>query len=55
MEYHIDFMHVESSLNPWNKSHLIMVLSSVQLLSRVWLSGTPWTTGRQASLSITNF
>ena len=28
--------------------------SSVQLLSRVWLFGTPWTTARQASLSITN-
>ena len=29
-------------------------LSSVQLLSRVWLFAIPWTTGRQASLSITN-
>ena len=28
--------------------------NSVQSLSRVWLSATPWTTGRQASLSITN-
>ena len=28
--------------------------SSVQLLSHVWLSATPWTTARQASLSITN-
>ena len=28
--------------------------SSVQLLSRVWLFATPWTTARQASLSITN-
>ena len=28
--------------------------SSVQLLSRVWLSATPWTAARQASLSITN-
>ena len=28
--------------------------SSVQLLSRVWLFVTPWTTARQASLSITN-
>ena len=27
---------------------------SVQLLSRVWLFVTPWTTARQASLSITN-
>ena len=28
--------------------------SSVQLLSCVWLFVTPWTAGRQASLSITN-
>ena len=28
--------------------------SSVQLLSRVWLFATPWSTARQASLSITN-
>ena len=28
--------------------------SSVQLLSRVWLSATPWTAKHQASLSITN-
>ena len=27
---------------------------SVQLLSHVWLSATPWTAARQASLSITN-
>ena len=27
---------------------------SVQLLSHVWLSATPWITARQASLSITN-
>ena len=31
-----------------------MVISSVQSLSRVWLSETPWTTTHQASLSITN-
>ena len=30
------------------------ILSSVQLLSRVWLFATPWITARQASLSITN-
>ena len=29
-------------------------MCSVQLLSHVWLSGTPWTAARQASLSITN-
>jgi len=31
-----------------------LIFSSVQLLSRVWLFATPWTTARQASLSITN-
>ena len=30
------------------------MISSVQLLSRVWLFATPWTAARQASLSITN-
>ena len=29
-------------------------ISSVQLLSRVWLSATPWTAALQASLSVTN-
>ena len=31
-----------------------MAISSVQLLSRVWLFSTPWITACQASLSITN-
>ena len=30
------------------------MISSVQLLSHVWLFATPWITARQASLSITN-
>ena len=33
---------------------IIREFSSVQLLSRVWLFTTPWTTACQASLSITN-
>ena len=33
---------------------LLTWISSVQLLSRVWLFATPWTTACQASLSITN-
>ena len=32
----------------------LLQFSSVQLLSRVWLFATPWTTAHQASLSITN-
>ena len=35
-------------------STLRLQFSSVQLLSRVWLFVTPWTTACQASLSITN-
>ena len=35
-------------------SKRVIQFSSVQLLSRVWLSVTPWITARQASLSITN-
>ena len=33
---------------------LLKWISSVQLLSRVWLFGTPWNAACQASLSITN-
>ena len=37
------------------KSHSsVYYFSSVQLLSHVWLSATPWTAACQASLSITN-
>ena len=32
----------------------LMIMSSVQSLSSVWLFVTPWITARQASLSITN-
>ena len=35
-------------------STLLLIFSSVQLLSHVWLFATPWTAVRQASLSITN-
>ena len=35
------------------KSGKTCQVSSVQLLSRVWLFATPWTAARQASLSIT--
>ena len=34
--------------------HGQVLLSSVQLLSCVWLFATPWTSARQASLSVTN-
>ena len=38
----------------WGQEFLSIQFSSVQLLSRVRLFATPWTTARQASLSITN-
>ena len=41
-------------LRDFTMSHCLDSVSSVQLLSRVWLFATPWTTARQASLSITN-
>ena len=37
------------------KSFLFLQFSSVQSLSRVQLSATPWTAAHQASLSITNY
>ena len=43
---------VQTPLQLW--SHIWPQFSSVQSLSRVWLFATPWTTARQASLSITN-
>ena len=46
----------ELKINDNNNKHTVnnKSFSSVQLLSRVWLFATPWTTARQASLSITN-
>ena len=35
-------------------SAVLVIVQSVQLLSRVWLFATPWTAARQASPSITN-
>ena len=50
-------MHTTLPLAPSAKtelSHLKLVFSSVQSLSRVQLFVTPWIAARQASLSITN-
>ena len=40
--------------NSFPRNTQFIQFSSVQSLSRVWLFATPWTTARQASLSITN-
>ena len=49
-------IHVLSCIHLTNDSlnSYIIHFSSVQLLSHVWLFETPWTTAREASLSITN-
>ena len=44
----------EVSQREKDKYMVLLQFSSVQSLSRVWLSVTPWTMARQASLSITN-
>ena len=41
-------------LNSYQAVSALFQFSSVQLLSHVWLFATPWTTARQASLSITS-
>ena len=46
-------VHRNEHTNIYMSIH-IYTFRSVQLLSRVWLFETPWTTVRQASLSITN-
>ena len=47
------FLHDTQSTNDQSKNQHVG-FSSVQLLSRVQLLATPWTTARQATLSITN-
>ena len=48
-------LQVKSKGNKWQwKPDNSKPISSVQLLSHVWLFATPWTTACQASLSITN-
>ena len=44
----------EFSIRSIHQSALFICISSVQSLSRVRLSATPWLSARQASLSITN-
>ena len=43
-----------SQVPPPREVFLLLLISSVQSLSRVWHFATPWTEARQASLSITN-
>ena len=46
--------HLEQYPDLWRAKREGIYVSSVQLLSLVWLFETPWTATRQASLSITN-
>ena len=48
-----DLQNQPQTIRKWQKEH-IYKFSSVQSLSRVQLFATPWTTARQASLSINN-
>ena len=43
-----------SEIKQTQKDNYCMTLSSVQVLSRVWLFATPWTAACQASLPMTN-
>ena len=50
---HLSQIHSHQHAYPFYFSFQFQ-FNSVQLLGRVWLFVTPWTTARQASLSITN-
>ena len=52
--FHNYFKGEISGLAKKNITHIVKLISSVQLFSRIWLFATPWTAVRQASLSITN-
>ena len=52
--FHNYFKGEISGLAKKNPTHIVKLISSVQLFSHVWLFATPWTAVRQASLSITN-
>ena len=52
--FHNYFTGEISGLAKKNLTHIVKLISSVQLFSRVWLFATPWTAACQASLSITN-
>ena len=51
---HFPFLSYLPTTHAYNYTHTQRYISSVQSLSRVRLFTTPWTTARQASLSITN-
>ena len=51
---HVEMLWIYFSLNSHSLPFKVLLISSVQFLSRVWFFVTPWTAARQASLSITN-
>ena len=50
----MQYQYTDTTVNTKYLILLLVQFSSVQSLSCVWLFATPWTTARQASLSITN-
>ena len=48
------YMHKHTHMCMLYVLHISLYISSVQLLSHVWLFVAPWTAGCKASLSITN-
>ena len=51
--FFLSFFYLSLSF-PLPLRYILLVFSSVQSLSRVWLFVTPWTAARQSSLSIIN-
>ena len=49
--FHNYFKGEISGLAKKNLTHIVKLISSVQLFSCIWLFATPWTAARQASLS----
>ena len=51
---HVKMLWIYFSLNSHSLPFKVLLISSVQFLSRVWFFVTPWTAACQASLSMTN-
>ena len=54
--HRVGILRMTENIGSWEQGRVggLLLFSSVQSLSRVWLFVTPWIAARQASLSITN-